>query len=191
MDDHFKPALSRKTKAIHETVVLLLDAVRYITIILLIFAFTGGVYTVEQTSMTDTLLPDERLLVSDLFYTPARNDIIVFKGVQDKTYIKRIIGLPGDELQFNEAEGIVYLKKNGETDFSPLHESFIKDPLMEKWGDIPSPVTVPDGHYFVMGDNRNGSTDSRTGSFGTVDRRCILGHVLLRFAPIAKLTFFG
>lgn len=165
----------------------LFDWVRYIVVsfvaIMLVFTFAASVYSIEQGSMTNTLDPGNRVLVSRLSYTPRRGDIVLFvkHGYSDTPLIKRVIGLPGDVIDYDS--GTLYL--NGEA----LDEPYIREP-MTHWtrSEQPTeyPATVPDGCVFVIGDNRNDSKDSRMAEIGFVDQRSILGHVLLRVAPLTK-----
>ena len=144
-------------------------------IILLSFVFRHSV--VDGDSMMNTLQDGEHLIISDLFYTPERGDIVVFEDYSTtlrKPLIKRIIAIEGDTVKI--VGHSVYV--NGEL----LEEDYI-------FVDYAYPqhvieLTVGEGEVFVMGDHRNASTDSR--SFGTVDEDAILGKVILRFYPFSK-----
>ena len=159
---------------------------------------------VRQTSMQNTLLEGQHLFVeklSYLFADPSRGDIIVFieneyptgyidrvklflkdvseifKPVDSKTNIrlvKRVIGIPGDEVDIRG--GKVYL------DGKMLDESYVKGETYQR--DIQFPVTVPEGKYLVLGDNREVSKDSR--SFGFIERCQIEGKAVFRFWPLNK-----
>ncbi|MCL1807672.1 MAG: signal peptidase I [Oscillospiraceae bacterium] len=165
--------------------------------IVLLFAFAFSVFSVSQESMTNTLLPNEMIMISRLPYTPKSGDIVLFvkhgwpNSINDETglyspLVKRIIGIPGDEIEFvmNGGTGTLYI--NGQ----PQDEPYIRA-QMNRWGGSSSPpmptsFTVPDGHVFVMGDNRNGSHDSRDSDIGFIDQRSILGRVVLRLTPLSK-----
>ncbi len=132
---------------------------------------------VEGGSMEGTLYEDEHLIISDLFYSPERGDIIVCEDYSTslrKPIVKRVIGLPGDRVQVFEDVVLI----NGER----LNEDYvlIDGPLYEYNIDL----IVPEGEIFVMGDHRNSSTDSR--DFGTVSTDSIIGKVLFRFYPFDK-----
>jgi signal peptidase I len=160
----------------------------------LILSFAAGIFSVSQTSMTDTLQPGEMVIVSRLPYTPKKGDIVLFvKHGWMSSYnhdtglynplIKRIVGLPGDELVYDSAEETLYI--NGD----PVDEPFIKGQML-RWADErlmeEGKVIVPEGNIFVMGDNRGGSHDSRNADIGFVDTRSILGPAVLRVSPFSK-----
>ncbi|MDR1668403.1 MAG: signal peptidase I [Oscillospiraceae bacterium] len=158
--------------------------------IVLIFVFVASVFSVRQTSMLETLQENDMLLISNLFYTPQKGDIVMFSkfNVESsydpetgnyKPFVKRVIGVPGDEIRFED--GILYINN------IPQNESdYIRDEVWRWNGSMDTALTVPPGQYFLMGDNRNGSRDSRDRSIGFVDRRCIIGRVLLRLLPLSR-----
>ena len=115
--------------------------------------------------------------MSNLFYTPKNGDVIVFKAEShhgDTPLVKRVIATEGQTLNINFDCGHVFV--DGILQCEPyIHE------LTTSQSNFRGPITVSEGHVFVMGDNRNGSNDSR--SFGEVDTRYILGKVLLIAIP--------
>ena len=133
--------------------------------------------------MESTLQHGDNLIVDKISYRfsdPKRFDIVVFpfQYEEDTYYIKRIIGLPGEIVQI-DTDGVIYI--NGEV----LHESYglevIKDP-----GRAIEPITLGEDEYFVMGDNRNNSTDSRTELVGNVKRSELIGKAWVRIYPFNK-----
>lgn len=140
---------------------------------------------VEGDSMRNTLEDGDHLIISDLFYTPERGDIVVFEDYSTslkKAVVKRVIGLPGDtvEVRLNEAgEYEVYIDGVYLEEEYALNEIDFTSPGVGTW-------TVGEGEIFVLGDNRYNSTDSRDGRVGTIDIDCILGKVLFRFLPFDK-----
>ena len=147
----------------------------------LIFTFVARTVGVVGPSMQQTLIEGDRLIISRLFYTPKYGDIIVlrkddFKG---EPIIKRVIATEGQTVDIDFDAGIVYV------DGVALTEPYTNTPTNLR-EDFTGPVTVPEGCVFVMGDNRNHSTDSRTDSIGCVDTRFILGKALFRLTPFSK-----
>ena len=149
----------------------------------LIITFVGQRTEVNGSSMESTLQNGDNLIVDKISYRfsdPKRFDIVVFpfQYEEDTYYIKRIIGLPGEIVQI-DTDGVIYI--NGEV----LHESYglevIKDP-----GRAIEPITLGDDEYFVMGDNRNNSTDSRTELVGNVKRSELIGKAWVRIYPFSK-----
>lgn len=136
---------------------------------------------VDGPSMNTTLSSGEQIVVNRLvykFHAPRRGDIIVFfpPGVRDE-YIKRIIGLPGESIEIKS--GVVYIhQKNGKV--FPLDEPYIRDAAIRDYAG----ETIPYGEYFVLGDNRNNSSDSRAG--WTVPFESIIGKAWLSVWPPNK-----
>lgn len=149
-----------------------------------IFIFVARVIDVKGTSMYPTLNNQDKMLVSDLFYTPKAGDIVVFKKDQydpERALVKRVIATEGQEINIDFDRGIVYV------DGVALEEDYINELTTTKL-DFIGPQTVPDGCVFVMGDNRNMSTDSRKSEIGMVDNRLIIGKV---YCVIFPLSSFG
>ncbi|MCL2664949.1 MAG: signal peptidase I [Defluviitaleaceae bacterium] len=139
--------------------------------------------SVPTGSMEDTIMIGDRIVAFRLSYLldgPKRFDIVVFRYPEDesKLYVKRVIGLPGETIEIKN--GKVYV--NGGA--VPLPDGFIKDPPNGEWG----PFYVPEGRYFMLGDNRDTSADSRKWEDGYqyVERSKILGKVIFRYFPGIK-----
>ena len=150
-----------------------------ILIIVVLFAFFVRSIAVDGTSMIDTLHDGDYLIVSNLFYDPQPGDIVVLtkKTFMTDSIVKRIIAVGGQTIDMDFSTGEVWV--DGEL----LDEPYVRE-QMWKHEDMTFPATVPEGCVFVMGDNRNGSTDSRNSLLGMVDERYIVGHVLLRIWPL-------
>ena len=140
---------------------------------------------VNGTSMNPTLNHGDKMLVSDLFYKPRAGDVVVFHAEHydaEKALVKRVIATEGQEINIDFDKGIVYI------DGVPIEEDYIMELTHNKL-DFIGPQTVPDGCVFVMGDNRNASTDSRHADIGMVDERLILGRVYAVLFPLDSLGF--
>jgi len=108
-------------------------------------------------------------------------------------YVKRIIGMPGDMINYDNSTHMVYIKEKGSGEWCMLIEDCYIKEAMQKWSAVVRdgifPIKVPEGCYFVMGDNRNVSSDSRNEAIGFIDRRDILGRVILRVYPFNRFGF--
>ncbi len=151
----------------------------------LVIAFVGQRTEVNGASMEPTLSDEDNLIVDKItyrFHDPERFDIIVFPyKFKEKTYfIKRIIGLPGETVQI-DAEGNIYI--DGEI----LEEGYGREVISaEHIGLAGEPITLGADEYFVMGDNRNNSTDSRVAQVGNIKRDDIIGRAWLRIWPFDR-----
>ena len=148
----------------------------------LFIQFVGQRTHVNGDSMNVTLQDGDNLIVDKLSYRfkdPERFDIIVFPyQYQEKTYyIKRIIGMPGETLQI--IDGMVYI------DGEMLDESYGKE-VMDYAGIASEPVELGQDEYFVLGDNRNNSSDSRDPSVGIIHGDQIIGKAFIRIWPLNK-----
>lgn len=148
-----------------------------------ILTFVGQRTVVDGRSMNATLNDKDNLIVEKLSYRfsdPERFDIIVFPPYDTKEYyIKRIIGMPGETIQIDE-EGNIYI--DGELLEEDYGLETIKNP-----GRAIEPVTLGDDEYFVMGDNRNNSVDSRDSRVGNVKRDAIIGRAWVRIWPLSDI----
>ncbi|HIR28665.1 MAG TPA: signal peptidase I [Candidatus Choladousia intestinigallinarum] len=138
---------------------------------------------VQGESMYDTLSDGDNLIVDKISYrftSPKRYDIIVFpfQYQEDTYYIKRIIGLPGETVQIYD--GDIYI--NG----SRLEEDYGYEKIRNS-GLASEPITLGEDEYFVLGDNRNNSSDSREPSVGNVTRDQIIGRAIFRIWPLNRL----
>lgn len=149
----------------------------------LIITFVGQRTKVDGHSMEPTLSDGDNLIVDKISYRfrdPSRYDVIVFpyQHAENTYYIKRIIGLPGETLQI--IDGYVYI--NGEL----LDEHFGAE-VMQDSGIASEPITLGEDEYFVLGDNRNHSSDSREPSVGVLKREQLIGRAWVRIYPFDKI----
>ncbi|MBE7062770.1 MAG: signal peptidase I [Clostridia bacterium] len=169
-----------------------LAAAVLITALLRNFVFT--IVRVDGSSMEPTLYNNERLVMIRLGYEPEAGDIVVVdvsdkeniskQDKEKKRYIKRIIGMPGDVLRFEEAEGRIVVLRNG----ALLEETYISSDVYSTMDMVlGTDYTVPEDFVFVMGDNRPRSADSRTKSVGYIHVDNVLGKAAFRFWPLNKI----
>ena len=148
-------------------------------IVALVFCFLFRVMLVSGSSMVPTLTNGDRLLVQSVGYQPKRGDIVIVDGYINygKPLVKRVIAMEGDTVDIDYYTGEVFV--NGQL----LDEPYIAEPTTTP-GDTFLPVTLGEDQIFVMGDNRNHSSDSRSSEIGLLDRRDILGKAIFRIAPL-------
>lgn len=153
----------------------------------LIIHFVGTFSVVDGDSMQPTLHDKEYLWVDKLSYhfsEPERFDIVIFPIMyrgRESHFVKRIIGLPGETVYIDES-GVIYI--NGEV----LDEDYGKEAIAEyNRYRAKEPLTLGEDEYFVMGDNRNHSSDSRVESVGNIERSRIIGKAVVRLWPFNKI----
>ncbi len=167
----------------------LLNMLIYIGIVVivsfLLITYVGQRTRVSGPSMMNTLHDGDNLIIDKISYRfkdPERFDIIVFNYLykQNTHYIKRIIGLPGETVQI--IDSTIYI--NGE----PLEEDYGLEPILAAKR-ASDPITLGEDEYFVLGDNRNNSSDSRELDVGNVKRDQIVGKAWLRIWPLDQIGF--
>jgi signal peptidase I len=176
-----KSGMSKRNKSILEWVLVLGVA---LGVALVLRAFVVQTFYIPSPSMVPTLQVDDRVIVNKLSYRlhPVhRKDLVVFTTppTVDKKFkdlVKRVIGLPGDRIEGRD--GKVYI--NGQ----PLNEPYLADGTITR--DF-GPFAVPAGQYYVMGDNRGNSEDSRV--FGPIPKSTIVGRAFLRIWPLNRFGF--
>lgn len=149
-----------------------------------LYAF-GTQIRIAGQSMTPELHPDDVVLMNRLAYDfgkPDRMDVVVFMREDEKTNVKRVIGLPGETVQITG--GSIYI--NGER----LEAENGLDQV-SLGGLAENPVELGDDEYFLLGDNRESSEDSRFANIGNVKKEQIMGKVWLRLFPLIDFSFIG
>jgi signal peptidase I len=147
-----------------------------------LITFVGQAFRVQGTSMLPLLEDGERIIVNKFvyrFYPIERGDVVVFWYPRDPSvsFIKRVVGLPGDTVELRR--GLLFV--NGVR----VQENYLSARFRDD--ETHPPVEVKRGYYFVLGDHRNSSNDSR--SWGEVPEKYIYGRASLRFWPVAKVGF--
>lgn len=146
--------------------------------VVLVFTFLGMVIGVSGTSMYPTLHHQDIMVIQRIGYTPAQGDVVVLRkdSFLEEAIVKRVIAVEGQEVEIDYDSNTVYV------DGVALDEPYInqedEDVMVERSGMVYREFTVPEGCIFVMGDNRNGSTDSRYAELGMVDTSYVLGRAL-------------
>ncbi len=184
-----KPPKSLKTEIFEWLDVLVVSVIA----VVLIFTFFFRVVTIDGESMENTLHGGEKVIISNMFYTPAQGDIVVISRNTDNSLspdvyaepiIKRIIATEGQIVNIGP-DGTVYV------DGVALEEDYTKNAAINRLEDqIDFPAYVPENCVFVLGDNRQNSLDSRSsriGKDGMIDTRYILGRAVYRIFPLKKM----
>lgn len=155
-------------------------------IVLPIRIYIAQPFIVSGSSMDPTFTDGEYLIIDEISYrfqTPQRGDVVVFRYPQDTTtfFIKRIIGLPGETVDIKDST--VTIEGAEGTSMFTLDESYLSHPT---WST--SRIKLSDDEYFVMGDNRPASSDSRI--WGPLDEDLIIGRALVRLLPVKRISLF-
>ena len=168
--------------------------------VLVVFTFAFRLCQVQGSSMMSTLKDGERIITTNAFYTPEPGDVIVFHQTSDinptlnEPIIKRVIATEGQtvKIDFNDkndmkiwVDGVEYADENAY--FDTLRAHIYPQHSFNKVTGI-FEATVPEGHVFVLGDNRDNSNDSRSVAIGFVDERRILGKAIFRIKPFTWLN---
>lgn len=155
----------------------------------LLFEFISPVTQVSGSSMEPTFLDGELLLVNMVNYHLKPEDIVIINNptitrLDGNSFVKRIIAVGGDRVEINYDQNRVYV--NG----IPIDEPYLGEAMRPIYGNQQEEIEVPEGFLFVLGDNRNYSTDSRSEEIGLVDERYVIGKVFLSIWPISAWTFY-
>lgn len=161
--------------------------------VVMIFCFFFRVARVDGNSMKNTLHNNDRIVITNFGYEPKQGDIVVVsrnaensiqaQSTSEEPIIKRVIAVGGQTVDIDFETGTVYV------DGVALQEDYLGSPTYDK-GDVDFPLYIPEGHIFVMGDNRGDSLDSRfsrIGDGGIIDNRYVLGHAIFRFLPFNQI----
>jgi signal peptidase I len=148
----------------------------------LLFVFVARVIDVVGHSMEPTLEAGDKIIITRWAGDYEQGDIVVLRKdtFREEPIVKRIIAVAGQTIDIDFNAGIVYV------DGVALDEPYVNE-LTYKQEDFEGPIMVPEGCVFVMGDNRNNSSDSRDARIGCVDTRYIMGKVIFRILPLSKI----
>jgi signal peptidase I len=161
--------------------------------VVIIFCLVFRVATISGDSMKNTLIHNDKVIITNLGYEPKQGDIVVIsrnaensieaQNLSNEPIIKRVIAVGGQTVNIDFEQGIVYV------DGVALEEDYILAPTVDR-GDVQFPLYIPEGSIFVLGDNRPESLDSRysqIGVGGIIDERYVLGHAVFRIFPFNKI----
>lgn len=173
-----------KTNKVKEIIEMVLYLLFVLLVVWFVITYIGQRTVVDGVSMYDTLDDGDNLWVSKISYNlgePERFDIVVFPVDDEETYyIKRIIGMPGETLRIDE-NGVIYINDE------PLEEFYGYETIApNRIGRALGGVTLGEDEYFVMGDNRNESEDSRFELVGNVKRELLVGKAVFRIWPLSS-----
>lgn len=176
----------KEKSVLHETISFIIYIGIVFLLTYLVIHYVGQRTQVSGSSMEATLSDGDNLIVDKIsyrFHDPERFDIVVFPYKYEKNtyYIKRIIGLPGETVQIDEA-GTIYI------DGAELKESYGREVILNP-GEADEPIKLGEDEYFVLGDNRNASSDSRDPSVGKILGEDIVGRAWVRIYPFNKMGF--
>ncbi len=190
------PAEQKNASMFNDIVEILETMLISVFVVLLLFTYLIRPVTVEGRSMVPTLQNQDRLVMRRILYQPHQGDVVVVSNYKtghvldlngnvtnsgsalNEILIKRVIAVSGQTIEIKTDEGCVYV------DGEPLQEKYVNEPTWTNDGAFAYPITIPEGYVFVMGDNRNHSTDSRNPSVGLVAKEDILGNAFFRYCSV-------
>ncbi len=146
----------------------------------LIITFVGRVMRVEGSSMLPTFEENDKIITTNLHGALKYGDVVVIKRKDDTPLIKRVIAVAGDKINIDFTNGNVFINDK------LIEEPYINEKTLTNYG-TEYPITIQKGHVFVMGDNRNHSSDSRDTRIGIIDTRNVFGKVIFRIYPFNKI----
>lgn len=152
--------------------------------LILTFSLAGRVIRVVGSSMVPTLHEGDLMLLQSIGYTPKQGDVVVLRksSFMSDPIVKRVIAVGGQHVSIDYDTNTVTV--DGTVLDEPYILEVMQDPNLHHFGTYQSEIDVPEGSIFVMGDNRNNSSDSRDVTLGTVDERYVLGRVLCVLLPL-------
>lgn len=170
---------------------MVLEVLKYTILSLIIVApfriFVAQPFIVSGESMISTFFPREYLVVDQLTYRreePQRGDVVIFKYPLDTSiyFVKRVVGLPGETVRIDH--GVVTIQSASSSEPTRLNEPYVSSVA----NTVATEITLEDDEYFVLGDNRKESSDSRV--WGPLQRKYIVGRAFARVFPITHFELF-
>ena len=202
-DSSEKEAEKKESKLVDDIIEIVESTLITVFVIVMIFTYLLHPVNVVGGSMNNTLFENDRIFMTTVYGGPHYGDIVVINN--DMAYlldennkvierditgsplkeciIKRVIAEPGQTIDLDAEKGEVIV------DGKVLDEPYIKDTINDAGYGFQYPITIPEGYYFVMGDNRRGSSDSRVSDIGLIKKDQIYGKAVLRYSPIKDFKF--
>ena len=185
-----QPKLTRAEEVKLDLYFWLQAFVAVLTVLILLFTFVGRLISVDGSSMLPTLHHGDMMLLRSIGYTPEQGDVVVltkdFDHYVDQPIVKRVIAVSGQTVRIDYVQSKVYV------DGVALDEPYLNESIMLAPSDRDLNIvemTVPEGSVFVLGDNRNNSSDSRHYQLGAIDNRYILGQAVMILFPFSHFGF--
>ena len=176
------------SKSLTKTIIEFLSVIATsLVAIMIIFTFVFRIVGVSGPSMMNTLNDGDWLIVSAFITEPERGDIVIITqpNAYDEPIVKRVIAVGGDTIDIDFRTGTVMVNDK------VIDEPYLGSATLTDEGAWQYPLTLNEGQVFVMGDNRQHSSDSRSPEICLIDENYILGQVLFRFSPISEFKYFG
>ncbi|MCR4795239.1 MULTISPECIES: signal peptidase I [Ruminococcus] len=202
-EDESSESAKKESKLVDDILEIVESTLLTVFVIVMIFTYLLHPVVVDGSSMNDTLFDGNRIFMTTVYTGPHYGDILVIDN--NKSYlldennkiverdisashlkeclIKRVVAEPGQTLMIDPDKEQVIV------DGKVLDEPYIKDTVIDAGDAFNFPITIPEGYYFVMGDNRRGSSDSRVSDIGLIKKDQIYGKAVLRYSPIKDFKF--
>lgn len=186
-EDPEQPQLTKAQELKQDLYFWLQALVMALVLLIMLFTFVGRIISVDGESMLPTLHHGDMLLLRSIGYTPEQGDVVVltkaFEEYTDRPIVKRVVAVGGQTVRIDYEEQKVYV------DGVALDEPYINEPIRYPGNSKlnVNETTVPEGAVFVLGDNRNHSTDSRHQDLGVIDERYILGKAVMILLPFGDI----
>ncbi len=203
-EEEASKAEKKEGKIVDDLLEIIESTLLTVFVVIMIFTYLLHPITVEGTSMNDTLFKDDRVFMSTVYFGPHYGDIIVInndvaylldengevieKDISESSYkeclIKRVIAEPGQTIDIDPEKEEVLI------DGKVIDEPYIKETINTlTYTAFDFPITIPEGYYFAMGDNRRVSADSRNPDIGLIKKDQIYGKAIIRYYPIKNFKF--
>ena len=185
MENKIRPVITNRSSAANSLYDVLKTIIFVMILITLLFVFVVRDASVVGASMKDTLMPNDKVVITNIFYQPECGDIVVIKTdkLEEKRIIKRVIAKGGQTLKIDYETGRVIV------DGIEISEPYISSQTMQPSDPFEIPEVIPEGYIFVMGDNRDVSLDSRYEKLGLVPVSDVIGKAQFVVFPFDRMKY--